>query len=46
MPTPKISGPSFMPPMDIAFIHITAPIARMVALAAPTSGHGLGSTRW
>jgi hypothetical protein len=43
---PKTSGPSFIPPSVIAFIHITAPVAMTVALIEPISGHGLGSTRW
>ena len=46
MPAPKRKEPAFTPPRLMFFIHMIAPTAVMKAKIEPTSGHGLGLTRW
>ncbi len=45
-PEKNTYDPTLWPKIGIPFIQEIAPIAKTSAERAPTSGHGLGSTRW
>jgi hypothetical protein len=45
-PMPSTAGPALRPPIDSDFMLMISPTANRKTKIEPTSGHGLGLTRW